>query len=107
MSLNREDDFQIPCVYSVVKEFIIVDLLKFSGQHIHQETANKFGITEGNLPFLISWLFAPCGKSGLCLCDGQNPAVGIGNLMCVPAKVFDGIGSISLAKAMGESPPSL
>lgn len=60
ISLKRKDDPQILCFHAVVKESIIADFLKSRWKHIHQKTADKFDIAEGDRTFWISRFFASC-----------------------------------------------
>lgn len=91
VSLKGKDQFQVAAFHAVVQKSVIPYLLKSRGQHMQQKTANELFVAEGDLPTGFSRLPASGRKDGFCFRYGQDPAVGDGNLMCISAKIFNGI----------------
>ena len=58
---------------------------------MHQETADEFRVLQCDRPPGFSRLPAPCREGGVRPRDGQDPAVGDGDLMGVTAQVLDGV----------------
>lgn len=44
MPLEFEDQFQVFRLHPVIEEAVVTDLLKATGQHMHQVAADKFFI---------------------------------------------------------------
>lgn len=91
MPLERKDQFQVSGFVPVVQETIVPDFLKTGRKYMHQVTADKFRILKCDFPARSTGGFPSCRERNLPLIHRQNPAVGYGNLMGIPSKVFDGI----------------
>ncbi len=89
MSLNGKYQFQVFAFSTVVQEPIITDFLETGREHMHQVTADEFRIVQSDGTFWVAGLF-PTGRKGrLVFVNRKDPAVGDGNLVCIPSKVFD------------------
>lgn len=58
---------------------------------MYQITADKFRVIKGDDPFGGAGFEPPGRKRNGILCDGKDSAVGNSDLMCVTAKILDGI----------------
>lgn len=87
--LKRKDQFQVFTLSTIVQEPIIADFLKAMRKHMHQITADKFRVIQSDHAFWVAGLFPTGGKDSPLSVNGKDPAVGDGNLMCIPSKVFD------------------
>ena len=58
---------------------------------MHRETADKFRVFQRDLPPGIPRFLAPCREGDVRFRDGQDPAVGDGDLMGVTAEILDGV----------------
>ncbi len=56
---------------------------------MHQETADKLCMRQGNLAFRLSGLFAPGGEGNRILRKGKDPAVGNGDFVGIPPEVLN------------------
>lgn len=75
MSLQSEDQFQVPAFITVVQEPIITDLLESTRKYMHQVTADKFHMADSDPPPRFAGFAPPGRKSDLRICNGKNPAV--------------------------------
>ncbi len=58
---------------------------------MHKVTPDEFGIFQGDALVRFTGLFPSGGKSDLLLIGREDTAVRYGDLMCIPAKIFNGI----------------
>ena len=58
---------------------------------MHQETADEFRVFQRNFPAGLTRCPAPCGEDDMRFRNGQDPAVGDGDLMGVTAKILNGV----------------
>ena len=58
---------------------------------MHQVTADKFHMIQGNLTLRAAGLFTTGGESHCILRNRKNPVVGDGNFMGVLSQIFNGI----------------
>lgn len=91
MSLKGKYQFQISAFVSVVQKPIIPDLLKSGREYMHQIPADEFRVIQSDLPSWLAGFPASGRKSHLLFIHRQDTAVGYGNLMGIPAQIFDGI----------------
>ncbi len=91
VSLERKNQLQVFGFVSVVQEAVIPDFLKARRQHMHQVAADEFRIPERDVSARFTRFFPPCRECDLLPIHRQNPAVGDGDFVCIPAKIFDGI----------------
>ena len=91
MSLQCKDQFQVFCFGPVVQEPIIPDLLKTGREHMHEVAADEFGVIKGDGPPGVTGIKATGRKSHLIITHGKDAAVGDGNLMGIPAEIFNRI----------------
>ena len=82
--LKRKDQLQVFAFPTVVQEPIIADFLKAMRKHMHQITADEFRVIQSDPAFWVAGLFPTGGKDSLLSVNGKDPAVGDGNLMCIP-----------------------
>ena len=78
-------------LHPVIQEAVVAYFLKTGRKHVHQVTADELCVIKGNAPFWGTSAEPPGRKSNGILCDGKDPAVGNSDLMCVTAKILDGI----------------
>lgn len=91
MSLERKDQLQVFGFGPVVQEAVIPDFLKAGRQHMHQVASDEFRIPERDVSARLTRGFPSCRECGLPPIHRQDPAVGDGGFVCIPAKIFDGI----------------
>lgn len=89
MPLKRKDQFEVVPFHTVIQEPIISYFLKSVRQYMQKKPAYELLIADCDLPFGVAWLFASGRKDSLCFGYGQNAAVGNGNLMGIPAQIFN------------------
>lgn len=89
--LEGEDKLEVLGLGAVIQEAVVAYLLKAGGEHMQEEPPDKLAFAYGNSAFFIPRLQPPCGKRDLGFRDGEDTAVGNGDLMCVPAQIFDGV----------------
>ena len=89
--LEGEDQLQVFAFAPVIQEPVIPDLLEPGWEHMHQVAAYKFRVFQSNCPARPARLLPPGREGDLLFINGQDTAVGNGNLMSIPAKVFNGI----------------
>ena len=77
--------------HPVVQKTIIAYFLKAGRQHMHQVTADKFRVFQGDPAFWFTGLFPPCRESNRIFCQAKDPAVRNGDFVGITAKVFYGI----------------
>ena len=58
---------------------------------MHQEAPYELFIGDGYGASGFPRCPRPGGKDGIRFTDGQDPAVGDGNLMCILTKIFNGV----------------
>ena len=91
LTLEPENQFQVCGLHPVVEETIVTDLLEAGREHMHKEAADELRAGDGDLPFGIAGLPAPGREGNGIPSQGEDPAVGDGDLMGVTAEVFDGV----------------
>lgn len=89
--LERKDQFQVPGLVPVVQETIVPDLLKTGRKYMHQIAADEFRIFECDVPARFTGGFPSCRERHMFLIYRQDSAVGYGNLVGIPSKVFYGV----------------
>lgn len=89
MPLKRKDQFEAVPFHAVIQEPIISYFLKAVRQYMQKKPAYELLIADCDLPFGVARLFASGRKNSLCFGYGQNAAVRNGNLMGIPAQIFD------------------
>ena len=58
---------------------------------MHEVAADEFGVIKGDGPPGVTGIKATGRKSDLVIMDGKDAAVSDGNLMGIPAEIFNGI----------------
>lgn len=91
VTLEGKDQFQVFCFSPIVQEPIIPDLLETGREHMHKVAADKFRVIKGDGAPGVTWMKAAGRESHLAIIQGKDAAVRDGNLMGIPAKIFDGI----------------
>jgi hypothetical protein len=116
VSLKLKDQVKFLFPHPVVQEAVITDLLKAGRKHVKKKPPDEFKVVQRNHSFGIPRLFTPGHEGSLLPGYGDNPTVGYGNLMGIPAKIFDGVSKsveglldegtpVNAIKAISESVP--
>ena len=104
VSLKLKDQFKFLFPHPIVQEAVITDLLKAGRKHVKKEPPDEFMIVQRDHSFGITRFFAPCPKGSLLPGNGNEPAIGYGDLMGIPSKIFDGV-SKSVEGLLDEGAP--
>lgn len=91
MALKGKDPFQVFAFIAIIEETVITDLLETGWEYMHQVPPYELSALQCDYSLRFAVFFSPGGKCHLMFIYGKNTAVGYGNLMCVSAKVLDGI----------------
>lgn len=90
LSLDFEDELQILPLTPVVQEPIIADFLKPGREHVHQKTAQEFGVCQRDC-FRFAGFVIPGSKGRLRFRDGEDAGITDSNPMDITAKIINGI----------------
>ncbi len=88
MPLKGKNEFQVFAFPTVVQKPIVPDLLETGREHMHQITADEFGVFQGNPPVRPTWLFPSGRERDILRINRKDTAVRNGNLVCISSKIF-------------------
>ena len=91
MPLNLKQKTQLLCLRTVGEEAIVANLLEPSGQHMHQEAADEFLMSESHLLAGITVTVVLVPESDCVIGHIRDAAIRDRNTMSVAAEIADGI----------------
>ena len=91
MSLQLEDQFEIPAFQAVTEKTIVADFLKSGRQDVHQKMPDELFIRENDHAPGSALVSGPCRERDPAFCHFKNTAVGDGDLVGIQPKVLNDI----------------